>query len=103
MIKPSKPADAQNDCPLFKLAAETRNKIYALVFAVETKEDGSVQLDDSAIGSDALVRTCQQIYSESHRMHQLAYHDYPTHTFTIDLPNQGEERPFIPALNNDFF
>ena len=33
-VNPSRPANTQNHCPLFKLAAETRNEIYELVYAV---------------------------------------------------------------------
>jgi hypothetical protein len=35
-MDPSKEADAQGNCPSFKLAIELRNEIYSLVFAVET-------------------------------------------------------------------
>jgi hypothetical protein len=81
-IRPSKIANTQDDCPLFKFAAETRNQIYELVFVVELKEDGSVEFEDTT-ASNALTRTCQQIYNESRGLHREAYHDYPTHTFTM--------------------
>jgi hypothetical protein len=83
-VKPSKTVNTQDDCPLFKLAAETRNQIYELVFAFELGEDGSYEIEDTS-ESNALSRTCQQIYSESRIMHREAYRDYPNHTFTIDL------------------
>jgi hypothetical protein len=118
MINPSNTANTQDDCPLFKLAAETRNQTYELIFAVEPKEDGSVELDDTT-ASNALTRTCQQIYNESRKVHELAYHDYPTHTFTIDVPSrqrlldgekldrvqqsEPERTTFIPALTDAFF
>jgi hypothetical protein len=101
MIKPSKPANTQDDCPLFKLAAETRNAIYALVFATETQEDGSVKLDDIP-ADNALTRTCQQIHLESHKMHKLASHNYPSHTFTLDVPDRKEGLS-VPRLSNTFF
>jgi hypothetical protein len=83
-VKPSRTANTQDDCPLFKLAAETRNQIYELVFAFELGEDGSHELEDTS-ESNALSRTCQQIYGESRIMHREVYRDYPNHTFTIDL------------------
>jgi hypothetical protein len=101
MMIPSKPANTQDDCPLFKLAAETRNAIYALVFATETQEDGSVKLDDIP-ADNALTRTCQQIHIESHKMHKLASHNYPSHTFTLDVPDRKEGLS-VPRLSNTFF
>ena len=70
-VKPSKTASTQDDCPLFKLAAETRNQIYELVFAVELGEDGSRELEDTS-ESNALTRTCQQIYDESQKTYKRA-------------------------------
>jgi hypothetical protein len=99
-IKPSKTANTQNHCPLFKLAAETRNEIYALVFAVETMEDGSIELDDTP-ASSTLTRTCQQIYNESRLMHKAAHHDYPTNTFTLNV--RDRQHVCVPALKNAFF
>jgi hypothetical protein len=94
MINPSKTADAQDDCILFKLAAETRNQIYELVFTIKLKEDGSVELDDT-IANNALTRTCQQIYNS-------ASHDHPSNTFTLDVPDRKRGLS-VPRLGNAFF
>jgi hypothetical protein len=46
MISPSKPVDAQLDCPLFKkLPSELSDQIYLLVFTVDTNQDGTIELD----------------------------------------------------------
>ena len=102
MVNPSKTASTQDDCPLFKLAAETRNEIYELVYAIETKEDGSIELDDTT-GSNALARTCQQIYYESRGLHKEAYRLYPHYTFTLNVLDRGKHDPFSPALRKEFF
>jgi hypothetical protein len=106
MIKPSKPANTQDDCPLFKLAAETRNQIYQLLFtkeSIKTNKDGSIDLNgDTVAPSNALLRTCQQIYNESHKVYGLAYSDYPTHTFVIDMPDRNQPVP-APAVSETFF
>jgi hypothetical protein len=94
---------AQSECPLFKLAPETRNEIYALVFAVKTEEDGSVKLEKIP-ADNALTRTCQQIYDESHKMYELASRDYPSsYTFTIDVLDRQDALASIPDVCMDFF
>jgi hypothetical protein len=107
ITKPSKTANTQDDCPLFRLAAETRNEIYALVFTIgtaETNEDGSIDLNEhTVVPSNALLRTCQQIYNESRGLYRVAYHDYPaTHTFVIDMPDRKQPVP-VPAVSKAFF
>jgi hypothetical protein len=73
-MNPSKDVDTQDACPLFKLAVELRNEIYSLVFAAETNEDGSIELDKStAPPSKALTMTCQVIRSETRAMYKAAY------------------------------
>lgn len=103
MKPPSKAASAHDGCHLFKLAAETRNQIYELVFTIETNEDDSISLnEDTMVPSNALTGTCQQIYNESREMWRAAYHDYPTkRTFSIDVTDR--KRPYIPELGREFF
>lgn len=103
MLNPSKALNVQDGCCLFKLAAETRNHIYELVFTIDTNEDGNIELnEDTVIPSNALIRTCQQIYSESREMCRAAYHDYPTkRPFFIDVTDS--KTPFIPKLSREFF
>ena len=98
-----KEKDAQNECPLSKLAAETRNDIYALVFTIERQEDGSVKLEKIP-ADNALTRTCQQIYDESHKMYELASPDCPSsYTFTIDVLDRKNALASIPDVCVDFF
>jgi hypothetical protein len=99
MINPSKTADAQGDCILFRLAAETRNQIYDLVYATETIKDGTAELNETTLPpcKDFLL-TCQQVYDESRKVYEAAYRNYPT-KFTINMPNRGS-LPFTPALDN---
>ena len=104
-IDPSRTTSLQNDCPLFKLAAKTRNQIYELVFAaVETNDDGAIDLAEAAsLPSNALTATCQQIYNESHKVFKLAYRHYPAkHTFTLDMPTYDHE-PSSTAFSREFF
>jgi hypothetical protein len=103
MINPSRALNAQNGCHLFKPAAETRNQIYELLFTIETNEDGSIEINqDTVAPSNALARTCQQIYNESHAMFKLASRDYATkYTFTVGVPNR-EHCIFIPAFSPNF-
>ena len=66
MISPSKPFNAQGDCLFFetRFAPELRYKIYALMFAIETNEDGSIELTGSTKPqSKNPSLTCQRIYS----------------------------------------
>jgi hypothetical protein len=100
---PSKEVNSQDGCPLFKLAVELRNEIYSLVFAAETNEDGSIEIDESmALPSKALVMTCQVIRSETHAIYKAAYNNYPKHTFTLIEPDRGGRyAPFVPTLSND--
>jgi hypothetical protein len=99
MIKPSKALDAQSGCNFFKLAAETRNQIYDLVYAAETNKDGAIELNETtAPPCRGLLMTCQQIYNESRKVYKAAYRDYPT-KFTIDIADR-HNLPFIPALDN---
>ena len=103
MINPSKIADAQGDCILFKLAAETRNQIYDLVYATETDKDGAVELNETTLPPcKDLLLTCQQIYNESHKVYGLAYSDYPTHTFVFDMPDRNQPVP-APAVSETLF
>jgi hypothetical protein len=90
-----KEKDTQDECLLFKLAAETRNEIYALVFPVGPKKDGGIELNNHS-GEDALTRTCQQIYDESQKMYKRAKRIYPTYTFTINVVDRKE--PLVNAL-----
>jgi hypothetical protein len=81
-------------------------KIYALVFTIgtaETNEDGSIDLNENTVvPSNALLRTCQQIYNESRGLCRAAYHDYPaTHTFVIDMPDRKQPVP-VPAVSKAF-
>jgi hypothetical protein len=88
MISPSKVLDTQSDCILFKLAAETRNQIYDLVYATETNEDGAVELNEATMSPcKDLILTCQQIYNESRKMYKAAYRSHPT-KFTINIANR---------------
>jgi hypothetical protein len=98
----AKEKDAQDECPLFKLAAETRNEIYALVFPVGPKKDGSIELKDHP-GEDALTRTCQQIYDESQRMYKRAERIYPTHTFTLNVLDRKEALVSVLAFKSFSF
>ena len=99
MINPSKTADAQGDCILFKLTAETRKQIYDLVYAAETDKDGAVELNEATLPPyKDLLLTCQQVYNESRKVYKAAYRDYPV-KLTIDIANR-ESLPFIPALDN---
>jgi hypothetical protein len=101
MITPSKAADAQSDCILFKLAAETRNQIYDLVYATETNDDGAVELNGTTRSPcKDLILTCQQIYNESRKMYEAAYRDYPT-KFTINIANRESPLPFTTTLDNE--
>jgi hypothetical protein len=98
MASPSTAFKAQAGCPLFKLAAETRNQIYELVFTIETNEDGHVELSKATAPSNALAGTCQQIYNESRAMFESMTYDYPwKYYFTINVPDR-HQRPTIPAL-----
>jgi hypothetical protein len=90
-----KEKDTQDECLLFKLAAETRNEIYALVFPVGPKKDGGIELNNHS-AEDALTRTCQQIYDESQKMYKRAKRIYPTYTFTINVVDRKE--PLVNAL-----
>jgi len=101
MINPSKALDAQSDCVLFKLAAETRNQIYDLVYATETNKDGAVELNEATMSPcKALILTCQQIYNESRKVYEAAYRDYPT-KFTVDIVNRKSLLPFVTTLDNE--
>jgi len=106
MINPLRALNAQDGCHLFKLAAETRNQIYDLVFSFESEmdEEGNIELNKStAAPSNALTRTCPQIYNESHAMFRLKTYNYPTkYNFTVNVPNR-ESRPSIPPLSSGFF
>jgi hypothetical protein len=98
-----KERDAQKECPLFKFAPETRNEIYALVFAAKTQEDGSLKLE-KVPADNALTRTCQQIYDESHKMYELASRDFPSsYTFTIDVLDRKDALASIPDVSMQFF
>jgi hypothetical protein len=106
MVNPTKEADAQDACPLFKkLAPETRNQIYSLVFAAETdKEDGgSIELNRStAPPSKNIIMTCQLIRHEAHAMYKAAYRRYPEHLFTLDIPF-CRRYGFVKSLSNEIF
>jgi hypothetical protein len=106
-MNPSKEADAQGNCPLFKLAIELRDEIYSLVFAVETNSDGddSIELNEStAPPSKSLTTPCQAIRSESRAMYRAAYQNYPNNTFTLIVRNRlCPEATLVPALSNDLF
>jgi hypothetical protein len=105
MTRPSKPLDAQADCPLFgpMFPAELRNQIYALVYTIETSEDGSsIKLDGATnLPSKALTMTCQRLHNETLAMYRVAYRSFPNHTFTIDVSTRTLP-PTIPrSLGND--
>jgi hypothetical protein len=107
MLNPSRSLSAQNGCPLFKLAAETRNQIYDLVFSFESEKDEegyiNIELSTATAPSNALTRTCQQIHNENHKMFKLATWDYPSkYSFTINVPDR-HQRPTVPALSQQFF
>jgi hypothetical protein len=101
MIDPSKSADAQGDCILFKLAAETRNQIYELVFLIEPKKDGGIKLEKPPAGS-ALTMTCQQIYNGSHKMYSWATRNYHSNTFTLDVLDRKQGLS-VPRMGRAFF
>jgi hypothetical protein len=102
MTRPSKPADAQEDCPLFAIAPELRNRIYTLVFAVETSEDGSIRLDATTNPpSKALAMSCQRIHNETLAMYRAAYRSFPAHTFTIDMNYRTLPPNISRSLGND--
>jgi hypothetical protein len=105
MVKSTQEASAQDACPLFKLAPETRNQIYSLVFAAETKQedDESIELVRStASPSKGIIMTCQLIRHEAQAMYKAVYRAYPEHVFTLDIPCRWTGT-FIPSLNNDIF
>jgi hypothetical protein len=101
---PSKKVSSQDDCPLFKLSAELRNKIYFLVFAIETNEnDDSIELNEiTAAPSKALVMTCQVIRSETQAMYKAAYRRFPCHDFTLDV-SERRAIPSVPPFSDDIF
>jgi hypothetical protein len=103
-VLPSKEVNSQDDCSLFKLSAELRNKIYSLVFAIETNEDdNSIELNEStAAPSKALSMTCKRIHHEAHAMYKAAYRDFPEHVFTLNVPDR-RSRPFVPNLGDAIF
>lgn len=104
MISPSKPFNAQGDCLFFetRFAPELRNKIYALIFAIETNEDGSIELTGSTKPpSKNLSLTCQRIYSETRSMYRAAYRSFANHTFTIDQRIRTLSPEISLALGND--
>lgn len=103
---PSKPLDAQVDCPLLKptFPAELRNQIYVLVYTIETSEDGSSIKLDAATSppSKTLIMTCQRLHNETLAMYRAAYRRFPNHTFTIDMMSSRTLPPTIPrSLDND--
>jgi hypothetical protein len=103
MMKPSRALNAQADSPLFKLAAETRNQIYELLFTIETNEYGDVELSKATAPSNALAGTCQKIYNESNAMFELAACDYPTkYNFVITVRSR-ENRVPISNFSSKFF
>lgn len=104
MVNPSKEADPQSDCPLFKLAAETRNQIYELVYATKTSEDGAVELHKTTAPppSKAPTMACKQTYNKAHAMYKAAYRRYPQHDFTLHVSDR-RQRPFIPTFSNKLF
>jgi hypothetical protein len=103
MLKPSRALNAQHGCLLFKLAAETRNQIYELVFTIETNDDGDVELSKATAPSNALTGTCQQVHNESHAMFRQMAHDYPTrHNFVVSVPSR-EHRISMSTFSSNFF
>jgi hypothetical protein len=105
MAKATKEASAQDACPLFKLAPETRNQIYSLVFAAETnkEDDESIELNEStAPPSKDIILTCQLIRHEAEAMYKATYRRYPEHVFTLNVPFRRVVT-FVPSLSNDIF
>jgi hypothetical protein len=104
MSNPSKPLDAQDDCPFFKsrFPPELRNKIYALVFKIEPSEDGSIELNEATRPpSKALTMTCQRLHNETLAMYRASYRLFPAYIFTINMPTRTAP-PNIPrAIGND--
>jgi len=91
---------------LFKLAIELRNEIYAMVFAAETNQDNSIDLEAAKPPSKALVMTCRVLRSETNAMYRAAYQNYPKHTFVLNVGEQYRScgyAPLVPAHNNDLF
>jgi hypothetical protein len=103
MISPSQPFNPQGNCLMFqKLPAELLDEIYAMVFTVETSEDGSIELNGATKPpSKALTMTCQKVRNETRAMYKAAYQSFPNHTFTVDMSIRTVKPAISPALGND--
>lgn len=86
--------DAQDQSRFFSLAAELRNKIYALALSTEASDDGNIAFETSEPPSHNLSLTCRKAFREFHGMYEAAsrsyYHD---HTFTIDVASMQSGNP----------
>jgi len=105
MVKSTQEASAQDACPLFKLAPETRNQIYTLVFAAETNQEDNESIElirSTATPSKGIIMTCQLIRHEAQAMYKAVYRAYPEHVFTLDIPCRWKYT-FVPSLSNDIF
>jgi hypothetical protein len=103
MARPSQPFNPQSNCLMFqKLPAEVLDQIYALVFTVETSEDGSIELNATTQPPyKDLTLTCQKLRNETRAMYRAAYQSFPNHTFTVDM-NIRSIRPVISRELDNF-
>jgi hypothetical protein len=103
MARPSQPFNPQSNCLMFqKLPAEVLDQIYALVFTVETSEDGSIELNVTTRPPyKDLTLACQKVRNETRAMYRAAYQSFPNHTFTVDM-NIRSIRPVISRELDNF-
>jgi len=102
MMRPSQPFNPQVNCLFQKLPAELLDEIYAMVFTVETSEDGSIELNGATKPpSKAITMTCQKVRNETRAIYKAAYQSFPNHTFTVDMSIRIFKPAISPALGND--
>lgn len=90
-------SEEQSHTGLLALPAELRNKIYDLVFAIDTASQ--VALLDAEPPSKELILTCKQICAETRLLYQAAYRAFWRETtFTIALEFSGHHMFINRAL-----